>query len=98
MKLTAADTSYNTAALVLAITYKHYITPEAAFQLLEVNNIHKVTDQDKEDMLKLREQGLSYSKIAQLYGLTDSNVYKKLRDYMAKKETLQGGNLSKVNG
>ena len=100
MKLTATDTNYNTAALVLAICYQNYITPEEALNIVEGGQGFKLTEQDKEDMYKLKEEGLTYTEIGKMYGYTDTRVYKIIKRYKEKykKETLQGGNLSKVSG
>lgn len=99
MNITATDTSHNTAALALAICYQNYIIPEEALNIIEGKGGFKLTEEDKEDMYKLKQEGLTYAEIGKMYGYTDTRVYKIIKRYKEdnrKKETLQGGNLSKV--
>ncbi|GAB6149850.1 hypothetical protein Z965_02465 [Clostridium novyi A str. BKT29909] len=79
----------NLVALHIAIE-KHY-TPEMAFRYLdkvlegEANpRIHQIwTNKDLEDIKKFRAQGLSFSKIGELYGTTAQAIFKVL-DYKKK--------------
>lgn len=96
MSETSWDLRENITALTIAICYQDFLLPEAAFCILSGES-YKLTDKDKEDMLKLREEGYSYTEIGKLYGYVDTRVYKIIKRYKAKKETLQGGNLSKVS-
>lgn len=97
MSETALDLRYNIAALTIAICYQDYLLPEAAFGILSGER-YMTTTEDKEDMLRLREEGYTYREIGKLYGFTDSNVYKVLMRYKAKKETLSDSGLNKVMG
>ena len=86
MSVTALDLRDNIAALTIAICYQDYLLPEAAFGIL-AGEKYLSTIEDKEDMLRLKEEGLSFNEIGKLYGVTGSNVYKTLKRYQYKKET-----------
>lgn len=83
---TALDLRYNIAALTIAICHKDYLLPEQAFSIIS-DDRYMTTIDDKEDMLTLKDEGLSFNEIGKLYGVTGSNVYKTLKRYQAKKET-----------
>lgn len=83
---TALDLRYNISALTLAICSKRYMIPEQAFSVLSQNQKYITTDEDKEDMLKLVEEGLSYREIGEIYGIETSNVHKTLARYKSRNE------------
>lgn len=102
MNMTSLELADNIAALVVAICYKDYLTPEEAFNILEGKRkvVFSPTRQDKEDMYWLRMvHGLTYAAIGDLYGINYNRTFKIIKNFkLSKKETLQGGNLSKVKG
>lgn len=83
---TALDLRYNISALVLAICSDRYMLPETAFSIISSNRKYITTDEDKDDMLKLIDGGLSYREVGETYGLSPSNVHKTLVRYKARKE------------
>lgn len=81
---TTYDLRYNIAALTLAICSEMFMLPEMAFSTLE-ESVFKIGIEDTEDMLALREQGLTYRDIGEIYNFTGSNVYKRLNNYKRKR-------------
>lgn len=81
---TTYDLRYNIAALTLAICSEVFMLPEAAFSTLEDSKF-KIGNSDTEDMLALREQGVTYRDIAEIYDSTGSNIYHRLKRYKKKK-------------
>jgi len=45
-----------------------------------------ITKKDIEDMIRMKEQGMTYEKIGQLYGLSKDAVFKRIKRY---KEVIQ---------
>lgn len=90
MREASLDLRYNIAALTIAICHNQFLLPEQAFSIIS-DKTHRTTVEDKEDMLRLKEQGLSFNKIGKVYGVTGSNVYKVLNKYKVKKETSLAG-------
>ena len=76
----------NWYALVVAILFNQ--PPETAFQILEdgTRNLHysKLTELDTLDMIKFREEGITYKKIGEMYGISESAAYKRI-SYLNKK-------------
>ena len=92
---TVLDLRENIAAIYIAICSDEFMIPEKAFTVLEGNTFH-IKDEDVEDMVKMKKQGMTYRKIAEIYGTSDSNVYHRIRRYRAKKEKdLPSGNLER---
>lgn len=81
---TTYDLRYNIAALTIAICSDAFMLPEKAFSILEEKDL-KIDVADTEDMLALREQGLTYRDIGEIYNSTGSNVYKRLKNYRRKR-------------
>lgn len=71
---------YNYAALAVAIL--RGCSVEHAFELLENPEIRtpKFTDDDIEDMVKLKQE-YTYKQIGEIYGLSRSAVYNRIRRY-----------------
>lgn len=81
--ITSFDDYENIFALALAILSERFLLPEQAFQKLDNPNIKnfKLSDSDKEDMLKLRDQGISYRGLSEIYGINKSYIYNSLKKY-----------------
>lgn len=77
---TTYDLRYNIAALTLAICSENFMLPEAAFSILEESKF-KIGEEDTKDMLAMREQGVTYRDISEIYGSTDSSIYHRLKRY-----------------
>ncbi|WP_333637806.1 helix-turn-helix domain-containing protein [Tissierella praeacuta] len=82
---TALDLRYNIAALAIAICSEEFMLPEKAFSVIADKNFQLNYD-DVEDMIALLNQGMTYRKIAEIYGSTDSNIFHRVKRYRAKKE------------
>ena len=85
---TALDLKYNIAAMYIAILRDDIATPEQAFAVIEDKSVRKtVTDEDVEDMVAMKEQGLSYGQISEIYGLSWHATRRRIERY--KKRTSQ---------
>lgn len=76
---------YGLTALLLSIF--HNMTPEQAFRKLE-NKSYKytgITDEDIKDMVKMRNEGMTYKAIGECYGLSESQTYRRIEDYRKKR-------------
>lgn len=82
---TVLDLRYNIAALTIAICSKRYVLPEKAFSIISEEKYH-LSDEDVEDMLALREQGVKLIEIANMYGMSSSDMIHRIKRYEAKKE------------
>lgn len=90
---TSLDLRYNIVALTIAICSEEFMLPEKAFSVIADKNFQLNYD-DVEDMIALLNQGMTYRKIAEIYGSTDSNIFHRVKRYRAKKEKeLSSGNL-----
>jgi DNA-directed RNA polymerase specialized sigma24 family protein len=78
----------NWYALVIAILFKQ--PPETAFQILEEGernmNYSKLTELDTLDMIKFREEGITYREIGEMYGISESAAYKRIMYYKKHKK------------
>lgn len=82
--VSALDVRENTMALVLAILSERFLLPEYAWQKLENPNIKNflISDDDKRDILKMRDKGMTYTEIQEIYGIDRAHIcriVKKLR-------------------
>lgn len=85
---TSIDLRDNIIALYIAILRDDIVTPEQAFAVLEDKSVRKtVTDEDVEDMVAMKEQGLSYGQISEIYGLSWHATRRRIERY--KKRTSQ---------
>lgn len=79
--VTFDDVKLNYFALAVAILTP--CTVEAAFEKLESNAPSKVrsriTKQDILDMRKLKDRGLTYGQIGEIYGLTASGAFRRMK-------------------
>lgn len=66
------------------------VPPEIAFAMMEGKKDTQwrklLTDEDKEDMIKLREQGLTYKEIGYMYGLSKTAIGHHIERYKKKGE------------
>ncbi len=83
------DLRYNLAALAIAICSEEFMLPEKALSIIEEKKFI-LGNEDLEDMLKLRDRGVTYRELAEIYNSTDSNIHHRLRRYMQKKEPIAG--------
>lgn len=82
------DLRYNIAAMYIAILREDIATPEQAFAAIEGLTITRIyNDKDTLDMIGMKEQGLGYEEISQIYGLTKDAVRRRIERY--KKRTSQ---------
>ena len=76
------DTTYdlrdNISALTLAICSEGFLLPEQAFSILEKTKF-VISVEDTEDMIAMREEGITYGKIGEIYNTSDSNIYHRLK-------------------
>jgi hypothetical protein len=95
VKETAIDLRENIAAMYIAILRDDVFTPEQAFRILEGKDIvrHRTSNEDTEDMIAMREQGMTYREIGEIYGMAESSVLKRIKNY--KKKDLSDGHLKR---
>lgn len=89
---TTYDLRYNIAAIMIAICSDKYLLPEKAFSIIE-EKYYRLGEDDVEDMLALKAQGITYRKISEIYGISDSAAFHAIRRYKEKKEEPSDGNL-----
>lgn len=82
------DLRYNIAAMYVAILREDITTPEQAFSVIS-ESVHKLTDEDVLDMIAMRNQGMYYREIGEIYGISDSSVIRRINRH--KKETSLDG-------
>lgn len=96
MRITSLDLADNISALATAICSDKFLTVEEAFAIVERRKTKfSPTLNDKEDMYNFKKEGMTYRAIGEMYGMHYDNVFKIIKNYKRKKETLQGGNLTK---
>lgn len=68
-------------ALFIAIYYG--LTPDQAFKTFWTGKISKVnkslTKEDELEMIRLKQQGITYKEIGAIYGISDNAVYKRIK-------------------
>ena len=77
---TAFDLRYNIAAMYIAILREDIATPEQAFAVIS-ESAYKLTDEDTEDMIKMKEQGMYRRKIGEIYGISPYSVDWRIERY-----------------
>lgn len=87
---TVIDLRYNVAAMYIAILRDDVATPEQAFAVIEGATVNVYDDNDVIDMIRLKEQGMSYEAIGRIYGYTGSGIKNRVYKYR-KKTSLAGG-------
>lgn len=88
LKIESVDLRDNIIALYIAILREDIATPEQAFAAIEGLTITRIyNDKDTLDMIGMKEQGLGYEEISQIYGLTKDAVRRRIERY--KKRTSQ---------
>lgn len=68
---------FNWCALAVAILKN--VLPEQAFELMERNVKLTVSNDDVPDMIKMRQQGMTFRQIGDVYGLTASNIFTRIK-------------------
>lgn len=73
---TALNVYENTIALTLAILSERFLLPEQAWDKLEDpgKQSFSLTDEDKEDILAMREQECTWREIGQIYGIDPTHA------------------------
>lgn len=74
-------------ALLLAILSGPYLTPEKAFEFLSAGKMPIagrrqtiiVPRSDTADMIKLKQEGLSYKAVGEIYGLDATSVWRRVK-------------------
>lgn len=90
----ALDLQYNFAALCIAILREDIATPEQAFAVLEGKEIRTAyNDKDTLDMISMKDQGLCYQEIGEMYGIGGDAVFGRIKRY--KKRTNSDCNLKR---
>jgi len=74
----ALDFSYNISALAIAILRNDVFIPEQAFAIL-YGGKYRLTDDDTRDMIALKEAGLSYKAIGDIYGLYQGAIFYRIK-------------------
>lgn len=84
------DLSYNYAALALAWLAPREMKPEQALFEAEVldRKTRKHPKIDANDLLALREQGLTYEEIGNLYSLTKGDAWTRVQKALRSKEVM----------
>lgn len=74
-------------ALGIAILSKGYLTPETAFLKLFDGCMSQLpfTDEDTQDMIKLRGKGISFKEIGKMYGISDSTAFNRIKRFEKKR-------------
>ncbi|MBU5439465.1 hypothetical protein KQI42_15730 [Tissierella sp. MSJ-40] len=78
------DLRYNLAALAIAICSEEFMLPDEALSIIEEKKFI-LGNEDLEDMLRLRDQGVTYRELAEIYNSTDSNIHHRLKRYTKKR-------------
>lgn len=74
------DLGYNIAAMYIAILREDVATPEQAFAMIgEIDT--RLTEEDTEDMIKMKEQGMYRRKIGEIYGISPYSVDWRIERY-----------------
>ena len=72
----------------LAVAILGNCIPETAFEKVQSDKpskvINQITDDDLHDMLKLREQGVFYKDIAEIYCMDKSTIHRRLKRFSNK--------------
>ncbi len=86
------DLLENYTALLIAIEKE--VCQEEAFKILDIvadgkqisNRKFKVKliNEDMKDMIKLKNEGLTYKQIGEIYGISDHAVYRRIKRYKEK--------------
>ncbi|MDF2608898.1 MAG: hypothetical protein K0R92_372 [Lachnospiraceae bacterium] len=65
------------------------VTIEQGFDLLEghISNRYNlaITGEDIEDMIRMKQQGMTYREIGSYYGISEEAAYRRIKRYKAKK-------------
>lgn len=77
------DLRYNISALIVCIFRADIKTPEQAFAVIQDIDIPKG---ETEEWIRLKEAGLSYKEIGEIFGVTDNTVYRRLKRYYQNQE------------
>lgn len=83
MRETDYDLRYNMSALAIAILREDVYTAEDAFEILEGRRVIRNRG-SVEEMIGLREYGLSYREIGEMFGLCESAVFYRIKRHKTK--------------
>lgn len=85
---TVIDLRENIVALYIAILRDDVITVEQAFDALEgIKRDRGIYDEkDTKDMVRMRKQGISWSAISRIYGVSASTVSRRVKGYAKEKD------------
>lgn len=82
MAESAYDLRYNIAALCVAILRDDIATPEQAFNAIDGKQVRSVySNQDTADMAMMVEQGMTYQKVGDIYGLERDAIFHRVKGY-----------------
>lgn len=92
MTTASYDFRYNYKALLLAIVAPQYITPDKAISSVAITRNHRTqkistklgpnyTDQDLEEVIRLREQGVTWQAIGKLFGIKPETLFAAVKRY-----------------
>jgi hypothetical protein len=80
-------------ALGIAILSKDYLTPEMALESCYTGDIPKynwlISKKDVEDMMKMRGEKITYAKIGEMYGISDSTVCHRITSFKKERGLLE---------
>jgi hypothetical protein len=66
------------------------VTPEQSFDMIngkvaQIQNV-TITSADIEDMIRMKEQGMTHREIGECYGISEEATYRRIKRYKEKKE------------
>jgi DNA invertase Pin-like site-specific DNA recombinase len=70
------------------------VTIEQGFDLLDGRITHRnnmaITSEDIEDMIRMKQQGMTHREIGSFYGISEEAAYRRIKRYKEKKEVCHG--------
>ncbi|QZY56693.1 helix-turn-helix domain-containing protein [Crassaminicella profunda] len=78
---------YNIAALAIAMIREDIFSAEDAFKRLEGKKkriCREADPKDTEQMIRLKEKGLTYKQIGEAFGISKDAVYRRMKRYKEK--------------
>ena len=89
----------NIVAFAIAILKPEPLTVEQAFEIAQSGKpkLHskQLTDEDTLDMIELRKQGLSWVEIDEIYNLTETAAFKRVKKYREKVDKYEASKKTK---
>ncbi len=72
----------------LAVSILTTKTPEQAFELLDpTDNLSVFSEKDTEDMIRLKEQGLTFKELGEIYNVHPSSVASRIKRFLKRGES-----------